>query len=90
MPVVILCQELYVQDYASIDWPAQRNNVAACDVYTPHSWLLGVAYGECDVYSPHSWLLGVAHGVMLAGVEGPLPCELVVGELKLPCTMGAL
>uniref|UniRef100_A0A8B9PD24 Terpene cyclase/mutase family member n=1 Tax=Apteryx owenii TaxID=8824 RepID=A0A8B9PD24_APTOW len=43
-----LRQELYVQDYASIDWPAQRNNVAACDVYTPHSWLLGVAYGECN------------------------------------------
>lgn len=36
-----------MQDYASIDWPAQRNNVAASDVYTPHSWLLGVAYGEC-------------------------------------------
>uniref|UniRef100_A0A8C3CSG9 Terpene cyclase/mutase family member n=1 Tax=Cairina moschata TaxID=8855 RepID=A0A8C3CSG9_CAIMO len=44
-----LRQELYVQDYASIDWPAQRNNVAACDVYTPHSWLLEVAYGECRV-----------------------------------------
>lgn len=38
-----------MEDYASIDWPAQRNNVAACDVYTPHSWLLGVAYGECGV-----------------------------------------
>lgn len=36
-----------MQDYSSIDWPAQRNNVAACDVYTPHSWLLGAAYGEC-------------------------------------------
>lgn len=35
-----------MQDYDSIDWPAQRNNVAACDVYTPHSWLLGAAYGE--------------------------------------------
>uniref|UniRef100_A0A8C6ZFM5 Terpene cyclase/mutase family member n=1 Tax=Nothoprocta perdicaria TaxID=30464 RepID=A0A8C6ZFM5_NOTPE len=47
-----LRQELYVQDYASIDWPAQRNNVAACDVYTPHSWLLGVAYGECIWLAP--------------------------------------
>uniref|UniRef100_A0A8B9S7C7 Terpene cyclase/mutase family member n=1 Tax=Apteryx owenii TaxID=8824 RepID=A0A8B9S7C7_APTOW len=45
-----LRQELYVQDYASIDWPAQRNNVAACDVYTPHSWLLGVAYAIMNVY----------------------------------------
>lgn len=49
MPFVVLCQELYVQDYASIDWPAQRNNVAASDVYTPHSWLLDIAYGECGV-----------------------------------------
>lgn len=49
MPFVVLCQELYVQDYASIDWPAQRNNVAASDVYTPHSWLLDFAYGECGV-----------------------------------------
>uniref|UniRef100_A0A8C0F8B5 Terpene cyclase/mutase family member n=1 Tax=Bubo bubo TaxID=30461 RepID=A0A8C0F8B5_BUBBB len=48
-----LRQELYVQDYASIDWPAQRNNVAACDVYTPHSWLLGAAYAIMNVYEAH-------------------------------------
>ncbi|KAM6131595.1 LOW QUALITY PROTEIN: lanosterol synthase [Phoenicopterus ruber ruber] len=48
-----LRQELYVQDYTSIDWPAQRNNVAACDVYTPHSWLLGVAYTIMNVYEAH-------------------------------------
>lgn len=47
LPFAVSCQELYVQDYASIDWPAQRNNVAACDVYTPHSWLLTAGYGEC-------------------------------------------
>lgn len=40
-------QELYVQDYATIDWPAQRNNVAACDMYTPHSTLLTIAYSKC-------------------------------------------
>uniref|UniRef100_A0A8C3Y6M4 Terpene cyclase/mutase family member n=1 Tax=Catharus ustulatus TaxID=91951 RepID=A0A8C3Y6M4_CATUS len=48
-----LRQELYVQDYASIDWPAQRNNVATCDVYTPHSWLLGAAYAIMNVYEAH-------------------------------------
>uniref|UniRef100_A0AAR2M4N2 Terpene cyclase/mutase family member n=1 Tax=Pygocentrus nattereri TaxID=42514 RepID=A0AAR2M4N2_PYGNA len=42
--VLSLRQELYVQDYATINWPAQRNNVAACDIYTPHSNLLTVAY----------------------------------------------
>lgn len=40
-------QELYVEDYASIHWPAQRNNVAPDDLYTPHSWLLHVVYGGC-------------------------------------------
>uniref|UniRef100_A0A8D0LCC0 Terpene cyclase/mutase family member n=1 Tax=Sphenodon punctatus TaxID=8508 RepID=A0A8D0LCC0_SPHPU len=45
-----LRQELYVQDYASIDWPAQRNNIAACDLYTSHSWLLTVAYAIFNVY----------------------------------------
>lgn len=35
-----------MQDYATIDWPAQRNNVAACDIYTPHSTLLTVAYSK--------------------------------------------
>uniref|UniRef100_A0A8C4W632 Terpene cyclase/mutase family member n=1 Tax=Gopherus evgoodei TaxID=1825980 RepID=A0A8C4W632_9SAUR len=48
-----LRQELYVQDYASIDWPAQRNNVAACDLYTPHSWLLTLANAILNVYEAH-------------------------------------
>lgn len=30
-------QELYTQDYDSIDWPAQRNNVSKADVYMPHT-----------------------------------------------------
>ncbi|XP_065418348.1 uncharacterized protein LOC135974418 isoform X1 [Chrysemys picta bellii] len=48
-----LRQELYVQDYSSIDWPAQRNNVAACDLYTPHSWLLTLANAILNVYEAH-------------------------------------
>uniref|UniRef100_A0A4W3JF24 Terpene cyclase/mutase family member n=1 Tax=Callorhinchus milii TaxID=7868 RepID=A0A4W3JF24_CALMI len=48
-----LRQELYVQDYCSIDWPAQRNNVAPCDLYTPHSWLLNTAYAVLNVYEDH-------------------------------------
>ncbi|KAK9537898.1 hypothetical protein VZT92_005473 [Zoarces viviparus] len=51
--VLSLRQELYVQDYATIDWPAQRNNVAACDMYTPHSTLLTVAYMVLNVYEAH-------------------------------------
>ncbi|XP_065417322.1 lanosterol synthase-like [Chrysemys picta bellii] len=48
-----LRQELYVQDYSSIDWPAQRNNVAASDLYTPHSWLLTLANAILNVYEAH-------------------------------------
>lgn len=75
---IVFCQELYVQDYASIDWPAQRNNVAACDVYTPHSWLLEVAYGEC----------GVGWGGRVLAMR--LPLSRLVLEPKLSCTKGAL
>ncbi|KAJ1554505.1 Lanosterol synthase (Oxidosqualene--lanosterol cyclase), partial [Cladochytrium tenue] len=35
-----LRKELYVQPYATIDWPAQRNNVAKVDLYAPHSKLM--------------------------------------------------
>ncbi len=35
-----LRQELYVQPYETIDWPAQRNNVAKGDVYSPHTYTL--------------------------------------------------
>uniref|UniRef100_A0A674MNZ4 Terpene cyclase/mutase family member n=1 Tax=Takifugu rubripes TaxID=31033 RepID=A0A674MNZ4_TAKRU len=51
--VLSLREELYVQDYGTIDWPAQRNNVAACDMYTPHSTLLTVAYMLLNVYEAH-------------------------------------
>lgn len=32
-----LLQELYPEDYYSIHWPSQRNNVAKVDLYAPHS-----------------------------------------------------
>jgi len=44
--VCVLWQEIYTQPYSSIDWPAQRNNVAVSDIYTPHTWLLNMAFGE--------------------------------------------
>ncbi|XP_042551250.1 lanosterol synthase isoform X2 [Dipodomys spectabilis] len=45
-----LRQELYVEDYSSINWPAQRNNVSPGDLYRPHSWLLRVVYGLLNLY----------------------------------------
>ncbi|KAF5320081.1 hypothetical protein D9611_010283 [Ephemerocybe angulata] len=35
--VLALRQELYVEDYNKIHWPSQRNNIAAIDLYAPHS-----------------------------------------------------
>ncbi|KAK7466088.1 Lanosterol synthase (Oxidosqualene--lanosterol cyclase) [Stygiomarasmius scandens] len=37
--ILALREELYPQDYYSIDWPAQRNNIAKVDLYAPHSAL---------------------------------------------------
>ncbi|ETW79079.1 hypothetical protein HETIRDRAFT_453585 [Heterobasidion irregulare TC 32-1] len=50
-----LRQEIYTQPFETIDWPAQRNNVSAADMYAPHSGLfdfinviLGM-YEQCAV-----------------------------------------
>ncbi|KII85825.1 hypothetical protein PLICRDRAFT_44240 [Plicaturopsis crispa FD-325 SS-3] len=41
--IISLRNELYTQDYYSIDWPAQRNNICAADNYAPHTSLLDFA-----------------------------------------------
>ncbi|KDQ19186.1 hypothetical protein BOTBODRAFT_63287 [Botryobasidium botryosum FD-172 SS1] len=52
--ILSLRNELYIDDYDQIDWPAQRNNVAAVDLYSPHSKLLDFlntilgAYESCS------------------------------------------
>lgn len=51
--ILSLRQELYVQDYGTIHWPSQRNNVAQCDLYTPHSSLLNIAYMLLNIYESH-------------------------------------
>ncbi|KAJ1535405.1 Lanosterol synthase (Oxidosqualene--lanosterol cyclase), partial [Cladochytrium tenue] len=35
-----LREELYVQPYDTINWPAQRNNVASVDLYAPHTKIM--------------------------------------------------
>ncbi|XP_055337259.1 lanosterol synthase-like isoform X2 [Paramacrobiotus metropolitanus] len=45
-----LRQELYVEDYSTIQWKAHRDNVSPADLYTPHSWLLKLAYVFLDYY----------------------------------------
>jgi lanosterol synthase len=37
LPPKLLHQELYPEDFYSINWPAQRNNVNKVDVYAPHT-----------------------------------------------------
>ena len=41
-----LKEELYTAPYASIDWQAQRSNVAPGDIYTPHSTALNIVFSE--------------------------------------------
>ncbi|KAH9851875.1 lanosterol synthase [Lenzites betulinus] len=48
--VLALREEIYTQNYYSIDWSAQRSNVAAVDLYTPHSTFLEFAYGVLGTY----------------------------------------
>ena len=39
-----LRQELYTEPYESINWYSCRSNVAAIDLYTPHTTVLEIAY----------------------------------------------
>ncbi|KZS94380.1 terpene synthase [Sistotremastrum niveocremeum HHB9708] len=48
--ILALRKELYIDDYDQIDWPAQRNNVAAVDLYAPHTTLLNVLFGVLSTY----------------------------------------
>ena len=41
-----LREELYTAPYSAIDWPAQRNNVAPGDIYTPHSTALNLVFSK--------------------------------------------
>ncbi|KAJ3108476.1 Lanosterol synthase (Oxidosqualene--lanosterol cyclase) [Phlyctochytrium planicorne] len=53
-----LRNELYVTDYDKIYWPAQRNNVAAVDLYAPHTKILNFLNSILSMYEllPNSWL----------------------------------
>ncbi|KAF8271575.1 terpene synthase [Lactarius quietus] len=53
--ILSLREELYAQPYDTIDWPAQRNNVSAADLHSPHSGLFDIisvilgAYEQCII-----------------------------------------
>lgn len=70
-----LLQELYTQDYYSIDWPAQRNNVCPADVYSPHTKILDVLNALLGVVDPCFLSLPFIRNRSLARVY-----ELVVME----------
>lgn len=50
--------ELFVQPYDLIDWYSARNLVAVEDLYTPHTWLLDLAFKifNCYEYIAPRWL----------------------------------
>jgi lanosterol synthase len=45
-----LKKELYTENYYSIDWPAQRNNIAEVDNYAPHTRVLNGIYVILGAY----------------------------------------
>ncbi|KAF8998542.1 terpenoid cyclases/protein prenyltransferase alpha-alpha toroid [Cyathus striatus] len=53
--ILSLRQELYTQDYYSIHWPSQRNNVSEADLYSPHSAIFDMinvvlaGYEQCTI-----------------------------------------
>ena len=48
--ILSLRQELYTESYDQIDWPAQRNNVAPGDVYSPHTRFGDTLFNILGVY----------------------------------------
>ncbi|KAJ7224460.1 terpenoid cyclases/protein prenyltransferase alpha-alpha toroid [Mycena pura] len=48
--ILALREELYPENYYSIDWPAQRNNVAEVDLYAPHTTLLDMLNSVLAMY----------------------------------------
>ncbi|KAH9034681.1 lanosterol synthase-like protein [Lactarius hengduanensis] len=60
--ILALREELYTQPYDTIDWPAQRNNVSAADLHSPHSGIFDFisvilsAYEQCmNSAAPPRW-----------------------------------
>jgi squalene/oxidosqualene cyclase-like protein len=45
--------ELYPQGYAQIDWPQQKWNCHAVDMYFPPRWFLKALYGVLSFYETH-------------------------------------
>ncbi|KAH6575441.1 hypothetical protein BASA60_005028 [Batrachochytrium salamandrivorans] len=48
--ILSLREELYTCDYSAINWPQQCNNVAAVDIYSPHSSFLDIFTGLAGIY----------------------------------------
>lgn len=53
VPKFVYTQELYTTPYDSIDWSAQRSNIAPGDIYTPHSKVLDLTLGKSGHVSDH-------------------------------------
>ena len=43
-------QEIYTTPYETMDWAAQRNNIAKVDLYTPHPFILDALFSCLSVY----------------------------------------
>uniref|UniRef100_A0A6J0U5W2 Terpene cyclase/mutase family member n=1 Tax=Pogona vitticeps TaxID=103695 RepID=A0A6J0U5W2_9SAUR len=48
-----LRQELYVEDFCGINWPALKNFVTESDAETPQSWIMTAFYGLFNFYEKY-------------------------------------
>jgi lanosterol synthase len=53
--ILSLRQEMYTEPYDQINWPAQRNNVAPIDIYSPHTKLANGLFAILGVYEQCSF-----------------------------------
>lgn len=49
--IASLREEIYLRSYQSIEWAAQRNNVAKVDVFAPHTKVLDTLYDVLGAYA---------------------------------------
>ncbi|KAF8517972.1 terpenoid cyclases/protein prenyltransferase alpha-alpha toroid [Hysterangium stoloniferum] len=50
-PIILaLRKEIYIENYDTIDWPQQRNNICKIDLYVPHTSLLNFLNGVLASY----------------------------------------
>ncbi|KAG7093758.1 hypothetical protein E1B28_007407 [Marasmius oreades] len=90
--ICALRKELYVQDFYSIDWPTQRNNIAKGDIYAPHSAIYNLfshifyVYEQCPIPTLRQVAIEHAYQLIIAedentGYQGIAPLSKMLNAI---------